>query len=556
MAKYLFTRPGGPWQYPTLGFTAVAGDVIEADAAIDAWWELTSPDATVTIPVIPEGGVPPEPVDGSLMVYDRQTNTVRFEPTLPDDKLPERLSEAALNDAIAQGATPTANGLAFRAALNSKLPCVWVHQGDSTANAPDEWLRLLVDDIPAAYPHLRVTHALWSQTRLAYDSPDIIAAGVEAYHEPSATNMVHLNNTGALSTITGDMELHVKVRSTDIDAATRRILLAKWGSSAAEQSFWWYIDGTNGLTLGWQETGGAFRSAAVASLAQLTAQFADNADVFIGVRLDADNGSGQYTVTALRSTTGLTGSWVAFGTPITGTTGVTSVKTTTGYLKIGGRGNTAGNTDPFNGRIYWAEACAGIAAAAAIRARFDPNLATRLSSWTGVDGYPWVKTAAGTTLGSPTLLVLNASSPGEDASYSVTHFAAQAPFEPTLGTLSYSYNGPSASQQADYAGVVYAPLLDLWQSTYPRALVIPIMQGPNVAPRTTEQIADQARRVRGVGQLAASRGKQIVDVFTALSEDTAAYIDPADGVHPLPAGSARWKEEVRRALWPAIPLPV
>lgn len=101
MAKWIFTRDGGPWQYPTLGFTAVAGDVIEAPAAIDNWWELTDPSAAVTIPVTPGGGIPTEPGDGYIGVWDRQANDVRFEATVPDNLLPERLSEAELATTIA-----------------------------------------------------------------------------------------------------------------------------------------------------------------------------------------------------------------------------------------------------------------------------------------------------------------------------------------------------------------------------------------------------------------------------------------------------------------------
>lgn len=78
MAKWIFTRENGPFSYPTLGFTADTNDVIEADAAPDAWWEETDSEATVTIPVVPEVGVE-EPADGSVLVYRRSTNRQTFE---------------------------------------------------------------------------------------------------------------------------------------------------------------------------------------------------------------------------------------------------------------------------------------------------------------------------------------------------------------------------------------------------------------------------------------------------------------------------------------------
>ena len=78
MAKWIFTRENGPYSYPTLGFTADTDDVIEADSAPDAWWEEADSEATVTIPVEPEGGVD-EPADGSILVYRRSTNKQSFE---------------------------------------------------------------------------------------------------------------------------------------------------------------------------------------------------------------------------------------------------------------------------------------------------------------------------------------------------------------------------------------------------------------------------------------------------------------------------------------------
>lgn len=96
MAKYIFTRPNGPWQYPTLGFTATLNDVIEANAAPDLWWELTDSGATVTLPAVPTIPGVVEPVDGAIGRWNRQTNEVEFVAQLPDENLPDRLQEAAL----------------------------------------------------------------------------------------------------------------------------------------------------------------------------------------------------------------------------------------------------------------------------------------------------------------------------------------------------------------------------------------------------------------------------------------------------------------------------
>lgn len=80
MSKWIFTRPGQGWAYPTLGFTAVEGDIIEADLAPDAWWEPTDPYAVPTIPFTPGGGVT-EPDADSLLAYERASNGGRWRTT-------------------------------------------------------------------------------------------------------------------------------------------------------------------------------------------------------------------------------------------------------------------------------------------------------------------------------------------------------------------------------------------------------------------------------------------------------------------------------------------
>jgi hypothetical protein len=464
-----------------------------------------------------------------------------------------RLSEPELKDTIAGGVesgAPTSEGLALRAALNSGLPCTVVVQGDSTGNAADEWVRLITAELAATYPTHRVEHRLWNLTTLSYDTPDIIQAGTESYLTPSATtDMAYVNSATPTAAITGDMTVRAKVRATDVDAATNRTVASVFGGAGPDQSWRLYF-ATGGLTLSWKEAGGTTRTHILASMAQLTAAFTDGVDFYIGCELDVDNGAGQYAARGLTSTDGLT--WTTLGTPIVGSTGVTSVFASTGFFKPGARGATSGNADYWVGRVYWAEVAAGIGVNAAIKVRFEPGLSTRVSSWTGSDGQPWVKSASGITKGSPLLMILNSSASGMDAGYSVTHFATQAPYAPSLAVISYTHNGPTASAQLDYAGVIYKPLLDLWASSYSDAPVMVTMQNPHVSPRTADQIEDHARRVRGVGRLAAARHLPIIDAFTALGADTATYIQ-GDGVHPTAAGSLAWAEVARKALRPAIP---
>ncbi|WP_062516499.1 hypothetical protein [Demequina gelatinilytica] len=72
MAKWEFTREG-TYRYPTLGFTASTGDVVEADIAPDAWWDEVDGSTAVTIPVTPIGGAT-EPAQDAIQAYNRTTN--------------------------------------------------------------------------------------------------------------------------------------------------------------------------------------------------------------------------------------------------------------------------------------------------------------------------------------------------------------------------------------------------------------------------------------------------------------------------------------------------
>lgn len=457
--------------------------------------------------------------------------------------------DAAQNAAIERRA-PTSQGLALRMALKSTLPVVLIVQGDSTGNATDEWPYLLTEALAAAYPTRRVLHSFWNDTSHSYVTPTIVQAATEGYLDVTSANLAHLNDTSKVA-ISADLVIRAKVRSTDVDySGATRTIAAKYGGTDAERSWRLYIHPTNGLTLNWQESAGAvYRSATIASMAQLSAAFADNADFYVGVELDVNNGAGQYTVRGLTSTNGTT--WTTLGTAVTGSTGTSSLKVSTGYLKVGGRGDASTNTDPWNGRVYWLEVSDGIGASDRIVARFQPGLASRISAWTDAHGNPWAKSASGLTVGSPLLLVLNASSPGQDAGYSVTRWASQAGLRPDLAIISYAHNGPSVSTVVDYATTTFAPLLDQWTSSWPQVPVMVTLQSPQVSPRTSDEVEDHSRRIRGVASLSAARKLPLIDAFAPLLADPATYVQ-ADGVHPTPAGSLVWAEAVRQALRPAV----
>ncbi|QFG13516.1 lipase [Gordonia phage Lambo] len=67
------------------------------------------------------------------------------------------------------------SGVRHRLATNQDT--VWTHLGDSTANADDEWLKLMMNQFRNDYPSMKVTHELWNDTSKSYDAPVTHQAG-------------------------------------------------------------------------------------------------------------------------------------------------------------------------------------------------------------------------------------------------------------------------------------------------------------------------------------------------------------------------------------------
>lgn len=86
MSKWVLDQwSNGPLDYPTLGFTAEAGDILDATAAPDARWSLNGDQgAAETVYRYTLGGDPNyvEPTNGHVLTYDATQN--RYVPTAPE----------------------------------------------------------------------------------------------------------------------------------------------------------------------------------------------------------------------------------------------------------------------------------------------------------------------------------------------------------------------------------------------------------------------------------------------------------------------------------------
>ena len=106
MTKYQLTKPGGPWDYPTLGFSATNGAILDGtlstpaiSTAPDAYWAVYGGGSAETgITRYGTGTVTPTPevTDGWVLAYDGTANTY----TAQDLGDPESLVGAALSASI------------------------------------------------------------------------------------------------------------------------------------------------------------------------------------------------------------------------------------------------------------------------------------------------------------------------------------------------------------------------------------------------------------------------------------------------------------------------
>lgn len=104
MSKWVLNQSSAALDYPTLGFRANPGDILDATAAPDGRWSLNGNQAAAeTVARYTIGMVDPnyvEPGDGHVLVWSDTANT--YVPTAPSTFIAEPATDAALKASIAQ----------------------------------------------------------------------------------------------------------------------------------------------------------------------------------------------------------------------------------------------------------------------------------------------------------------------------------------------------------------------------------------------------------------------------------------------------------------------
>lgn len=351
MTKYQLSRPGAPWDYPTLGFTATAdgaildGTLFTPDLEIppDVYWDVYvggDPETDVTRYATPSTDYlnpVPESAEGSILTYSRTAN--QYVQTLPTDAVdPETPLGAALSTAIA-GGTKDLRGdvmLGLVAALESGTQSCGINVlSDSTGVPGTSWPYLLANQIAADYPDLTVHTRDWNDTNQDYDRPTVIQTGAagERRMVMNATSPAAPTMRGPA--VTGDYDIRVCANMVDWTPNYGAVLFMQY-DTVSNNAFRWTIGDDDYMRFTWFPDG-TFASG-ITKQSSVTVPITNGTKAWVRVVHDIDNGAGGNDVKFYTSSDGVT--WTQLGSTQT-TAGVTTHFAATQYYQLGFFGASA-----------------------------------------------------------------------------------------------------------------------------------------------------------------------------------------------------------------------
>jgi len=188
------------------------------------------------------------------------------------------------------------------------------------------------------------------------------------------------------ASITGDIDIRVKVAMADWTPAATSTLLSKWLTTGNQRAYMLQVLAAGTLRLSWSANGTAVLakdSTAAVSAADLTGKW-------VRATLDVDNGAAGNDVKFYVSDDGV--DWTQLGTTVTTAT-ATAIFDSTALLNISGF--DAGVSELTVGKVYYAELRNGLGGTVA--AKFDPRegVATAVSFTSGT-GEVWTVNQSGT----------------------------------------------------------------------------------------------------------------------------------------------------------------
>lgn len=438
---------------------------------------------------------------------------------MPQDRSPQASPRSYLSPAAGVIA-------ALRHGRSSTLQLV----GDSTGDATDEWFALLGRTLGARNRGFSVAWRPWNDTAQWYDPPTFLQVGSagQQYATFAAGGVSY-----AAASIVGDLVATVKLRPVSWGSGAVQTMAGKYDPTGNQRGWQFNLTATGKLQFLWSANGTATTAVATTS----AVPFAAGATGWVRVSFDVDNGAAGNTATFATSPDGIT--WTTLDAPVI-TAGVTTLfdNATTPYQVASIQGFSA--TNPLAADVFWVEILNGLTGPSVV-----PPL---VSDW---DQATFV-TPSNTMLmgGSPTILLVAGCIPGQNIAYfdnATRRPKLLAPQGQDLILLSTGHN-ESAQLTAQTYIAAYAAWVANVKTLLPGVPICPVTQNPAKAPTTANDIA--ARAARGAAVMTWSRSQAGVyglDTYPAFT-DLAGQVN-ADGVHPVPAGSASWADYVDDALF-------
>lgn len=211
-----------------------------------------------------------------------------------------------------------------------------------------------------------------------------------AYLPGIAGNYASTPDSAAVS-VTGDIDLCVRVALTDWTPAATCSLIGKNTAADPNRDFMLNVVATTGLLQAvWSPTGAA--AAQISKSSTVAPTVADGAALWVRVTIDVDNGAAGNDVkfyTAPDSAS-IPSSWTQLGTTVT-TAGTTSIHDGTAVLSVGAVGS--GATQPVTGKVYRALVYSGIGGT--LVADYDPSRSVEPhATFTASTGEVWTQNRA------------------------------------------------------------------------------------------------------------------------------------------------------------------
>jgi hypothetical protein len=419
-------------------------------------------------------------------------------------------------------------------------PVSMVAVGDSTGNNDDEWVYLLAQALATKYPAYTVNYRGYSGTTSQYESITNLSTGTAGLAHlltgSNAANKRFVIADSAATSITGDIDVRVKINLNGSLPSASMALCGKWGAAGTRS---WLLDiGTDGK-LNFQSS--ADGTATVSHTSSVGVSTLSSA-LWVRATLDVDNGAVGNTCTFMTSTDGSTWSNLGSASTAAGTTSIFDSASNTQFI---GRSASSMTQQDHDMMFYGMQMYASLNGSAR---KVDIDVGGLLqydftAFPTMYDDMGNTVTIAGTYgvfTGAPRLAVFNGSVTGAViADTHTTNYTKQIIGVPSICVINYGHNDTSdITYRADYKTLTDALLV-----TNPDMAIVALIQNKRKSPATA--IYHHALRMDQVRKFAASQNFGIIDAFSGWPD---AYTDDADGIHPNAAGKLHLASVAKRAF--------